>query len=428
MPAGGLLKSLLFGAPYAPRPDERPFLDRVATQEDDELVVSVAVLDGREGDRFFGVPVARRGMQPVWVRVANRGTRHYRLRVGSMDPNYFPPLEAAFLNHYRVGRQLVQFGLLALLFVHLLLLLPFRVVGAWRANRRIDAFFQAHGIGWVQVNPGETAEGFVFTNLDEGNKQVRVKLLGPGGEREYQFSLRVPGLRTDHHSKELDAAIAAGASVACDEAELRDRLAALPRATTNGRGTREGDPLNLVVVGDFDSVLSGFGSSWDETEPITLRSCWRTAKAFTLGRRYRYSPVSSLFFQGRGQDFALQKVRETINERLHLRLWLTPLRFNGKPVWVGQVSRDIGVRFTLSTWNLTTHKIDPDVDDSRDYVMNYLLEGGRVAAVGYASGAVAAPRAAPRHNLTGDPYFTDGLRAVVVLSEAETKPTFLNWT
>jgi LssY C-terminus len=34
------------------------------------------------------------------------------------------------------------------------------------------------------------------------------------------------------------------------------------------------------------------------------------------------------------------------------------MRFEGKPVWVGQVSRDIGVRFTLATWNLVTHRID----------------------------------------------------------------------
>ena len=32
------------------------------------------------------------------------------------------------------------------------------------------------------------------------------------------------------------------------------------------------------------------------------------------------------------------------------------------------------MRFTLKTWNLTTHKIDPDVDDARDYVLDDLME------------------------------------------------------
>jgi hypothetical protein len=130
---------------------------------------------------------------------------------------------------------------------------------------------------------------------------------------------------------------------------------------------------------------------------------------------------------GRCQDFALQKARQTINQRLHLRLWLTPLRFRGQPAWIGQISRDIGVRFTLKTWNLTTHKVDPDVDDARDYLLDELLGSGRVALVGYVGGVEAAERNAPRHNLTGDPYFTDGLRAVVMFADTPTEPTFVNW-
>jgi hypothetical protein len=55
------------------------------------------------------------------------------------------------------------------------------------------------------------------------------------------------------------------------------------------------------------------------------------------------------------------------------------------------------------------------------------MEGGRVALVGYVAGADAAPQKAPRHNLTGDPYYTDGLRAVAVFSESRTDPAFLNW-
>jgi hypothetical protein len=63
-----------------------------------------------------------------------------------------------------------------------------------------------------------------------------------------------------------------------------------------------------VVIGEFNTILNGFGARWDETETIDLRSCWRMAKAFVLGSEYRYSPVSSLYVLGRSQDFALQKV------------------------------------------------------------------------------------------------------------------------
>lgn len=421
-------KSLWLTVPYTPRPEHRPFLERLSVCQDDDLCVETAVLDDRESDTFFGVPLARRGIQPVWLRITNRSDQPYWLRLASIDPNYYPPLEAAYSSHFRIGRQLLEFGLLALVFVHLLILLPFKLWSAHRANRRMDAFFQDQGIGWGAIQPGETHEGFIFTTLDEGTKQFSVKLFGTKQGKDYAFSVPVRGLRVDHHGRQLSEAERAGEAVDCDEATLRSHLLAMPRCTVNRIGKKEGDPLNLVIIGRFETVLSGFGARWDETETISLQSCWRTLMAFSLGRPYRYSPVSALFFQGRSQDFALQKIRQSINERMHLRLWLTPLRYAGLPVWVGQVSRDIGVRFTPKTWNLTTHKIDPDVDDARDFVLDYLVEGGHVDRVGYVDGAGAAPSTTPRHNLTGDPYFTDGRRAVVVLSETRTTPKILKWT
>jgi hypothetical protein len=427
MVLGNLWNARWLGVPYQPRPDDRPFLHRAKVQKDDDLVLSVSVLEDRESERFFGVPLARRGIQPVWLEIKNNGTQPYRLRLASLDPNYYPPLEAAYANHFRIGRRVVAFGLLAWLFLPLLVLLPFKLLGARSANRRMNTHFQEHGIGWGLILPGSQLAGFVFTSLDEGTKQFSVRLLGTAGVKEFAFSIPVPGLKVDFRSKQFNALANAAEVVECDEAELRKRLQALPPATTNKRGTREGDPLNLVAIGDFDTILNGFGARWDETETISFKSCWRTLKAFSLGGRYRYSPVSSLYVAGRRQDFALQRARQTINERLHLRLWTTSLRFKGKPVWIGQISRDIGVRFTPKTWNLTTHKIDPDVDDARDYVLNDLMEAGRVSLVAYVPGAEAADRTTPRHNLTGDPYFTDGLRAVAMFSQTRTNPALLNW-
>lgn len=413
--------------PYTPRPEERPFLQRAEVQGDADLVVRAAVLDDRESERLFGVPLARRGIQPVWLQISNHGNGPYRLSLASIDPNYYPPLEAAFVNHFKIGRRILEFGLLAWLFLPLLILLPFKVLGARITNRRMNAYFVEQGIGWGLIRPGDEVAGFIFTSLDEGTKHFSVRLVGAAGSKDFSYAIAIPGLRIDHHSECFDTLGNSEETVECDEEELRKRLVALPRSTRNRRGMREGDPLNLVMIGDFATILNGFGARWDETETITLRSCWRTLKAFSVGSRYRYSPVSALYVAGRSQDFALQKARQTINQRLHLRLWATPLRFKGKPVWIGQVSRDIGVRFTLKTWNLTTHKIDPDVDDARDYVLDDLMASGRVARVGYVAGVGAAERTAPRRNLTGDPYFTDGLRAVAILSETRTNPAFLDW-
>ena len=191
-------------------------------------------------------------------------------------------------------------------------------------------------------------------------------------------------------------------------------------------GPLEGDPLNLVIVGDRASIQECL-SSWDETESITLGTSWKTAKAFLLESQYRYSPVSPLHLHGRQQDFALQRARQSLNQRLHLRLWTTKIRYDSQPVWIGQVSRDIGVRLTPKTWNLMTHQIDPNVDEARDYVLDDLLASRRVSRLGFVPGVEAAPATAPRHNLTGDPYFTDGKRAFAILSRTRETSAFLSW-
>ena len=142
-----------------------------------------------------------------------------------------------------------------------------------------------------------------------------------------------------------------------------------------------------------------------------------TVLAFVFGDEYLTLPVSPLYVFGRREDVALQKARSTINERIHARLWLTPYTFESRRVWIGQVSRDIGVRLTDQTWNLTTHKISPDVDFDRGYVVQDLLMSGFLARYGFVDGVRAAPASAPRTNLTGDPYYTDGLRLVLFLSD-----------
>lgn len=411
--------------PYAPRPDARGFLDAAVTQQRDDLEVRVAVLDDAGSQKFFGVPMARRGIQPVWVHVVNRTNHHCRLQFVALDPNHFSPLEAAALNHYSGGKRLLGFGLLAWLFLPLLILLPIKLFAVRRANRKMDAFFLEHAFRMRPIPAGGEQAGFVFTNLSEGNKIVLVRLLGPDGFQDFQFSVQVEGLRTDYLRHEFDSIHAADELSEVDIPGLREYLVAAPQATTNSRGRRSGDPVNLVVVGDFPRVLGAFGARWDETEVISLATCWKTARAFFTGAEYRYSPVSALCLFGRCQDFALQRIRSSINERLHLRLWATPLQFQKQRVWIGQISRDIGVRLTWRTWNLMTHRIDPDVDEARDYVVEDLMHVDRLEMTGYVDGVDPCDCVKPRHNLTGDPYYTDGKRAVVFLSKSRTTPKYI---
>ncbi len=184
--------------PYSPCPDARGFLDAAVTQQRDNLEVRVAVLDDAASRKFFGVPMARRGIQPVWVHVVNRSDQPYRLQFVALDPNHFSPLEAAALNHYSGGKRLLGFGLLAWLFLPLLILLPIKLFAVRRANRKMDAFFLEHAFRMRPIPAGGEQAGFVFTNLSEGNKIVLVRLLGPDGFQDFEFSLPVEGLRTDY--------------------------------------------------------------------------------------------------------------------------------------------------------------------------------------------------------------------------------------
>lgn len=447
----------LFFILYDPDPGQRGFLDRAQTKTSDQVDVTVAVPDARESERIFGVPMARRGLQPIYISVVNRSDTTLRLHFRSLDPHYFPPLEAATRCHFSILKRLYAFGVFAWYFLPYLFLAPFKFWGVYRANRRMDEIFQSLSFHRRPIVERTTSEGFVFAAFDAGTKVVRVRLMAidridPGeivsrvnaGTPEpmpdvqsveaasasfvdLTFSISVPGINADYLHKKLDALVPTDPANDCDIVQLVKRLSVVPVATSNSRQTGSGDPINLVVIGDFETLLNAFTGRWDETEVISLSTCWKTAKAFLLGSEYRYSPVSSLYLFGRNQDIALQKIRQSINERLHLRLWLAPMTFRKQPVWIGQVSRDIGVRFTTAAWNLTTHRIDPDVDESRDYVLEDLLDAERVQAGGYVDACPASTARSPRRNLTGDPYYTDGRRVVIQLSSSRAAPRFVSW-
>src|SRR5262249_35911042 len=234
--------------------------------------------------------------------------------------------------------------------------------------------------------------GFVYTNEDLGARYAQVVLVGPKGTKPkiVSFLLPVPGLRT-HYKALLNGHSGQEEMVSYDEQGLRRALERLPCCTTNATGTVSGDPLNIVFVGEINDIFSALlDRQWNMTEVVDLESSWQEAKAFLLGTPFLYAPVSPLYFYGRPQDVTVQKPRSMINARNHLRLWRAPMQFEGKPVWVGQVSRDIGVRFTLDTWNLATHRIDPHVDGTREYLVQDLFRSGRVTKVGYVKGGPAA--------------------------------------
>lgn len=372
---------------FKPQPFfEVPFRDRIQSKTMGEVNVSVAVLSVNETKQVFGVNLGRKGIQPVWVRVKNNDTKPYYLMASGLDHNYFSPLETAYAKHSLFSSS---------------------------RNRRLDEHIRVLGFR-NPIAPGTSVSGFIFANLDEGMKVVDVDLIGRGKTLFFTFFVPVPGSIADYHDVDFEKLYPNDEITKVDENELRAAIERLPCCTTNEDGSVHGDPLNLVLIGSREDIIAAFiRRGWLHAEKTYGKAIWKTIKSFLFGSRYRYSPVSPLYFNGRPQDFAAQKPRHTIHQRNHLRVWLSSLRYQGMPVWIGQVSRDIGVRLTLKTWPPVTHKIDPDIDEALYSLLEDLLYSQQVAKVGWANGVGALTRLNPGRNLTGDPYFTAGRRLVM---------------
>jgi len=274
----------------------------------------------------------------------------------------------------------------------------------------------------LRVPPAGIVSGYVFTHRETGLKFITVAMVRNQQELKFRFVVPVAGPALAVERADLNQIYAADAIRELGLDDLREALAALPCCGSNADGTGKADPLNLVLVGDGLSIAFPLVErGWRFVQPLDLRSAVDSAEAFVLDANDPELPVSAMWVFGRREDVALEKPRDTISQRNHLRLWLTPLRYDGKSVFVGQISRDIGVEYTDKSWYLTTHKIDPDVDLDRDYLLQDLLLSGAVTRIGFVQGVGPSTAAAPRVNLTGDPYLTDGLRLVVFLGPARSR-------
>lgn len=379
------------------------FRDRAQFLADEDVRVTAAVPSADEARAIFGADLYEKEVQPVWVKVENHSDRTQYLIVTGADPNHYSPIEASYLVHGSLDQE---------------------------DRDRMEKHFRALNFR-NPIPPNTAVSGFIYTNLDEGEKIVQVDLMAHESAKSFTFFADVPGIHVDYKMVDLHNLYHAGEVVDLGADELRVALEKLPCCTMDKPGENTGDPLNLVVIGDFKEVAAAFARrGWLPVEETYSTAVWKTVKSFLFGSRYRYSPVSPLYFSGRQQDFARQKPRHSIHERNHLRLWFTPLRFQDMPVFIGQVSRDIGVRFTTKVWPPVTHKIDPDIDEARQSVIEDLLAAHTISTVGFVKGVGAASPTRPRANLTGDPYFTDGLRAVILLEPGPISPghiQYLGW-
>lgn len=403
-------------APFAPRLLSTPAeLRDVQTKTVGDVSVSVSILTDAQARQHFGVDFARHSLQALWISVRNGSDRRRWLMRNVIDPDFYSAEEAALLTQGDVPAS---------------------------DRPRLHQHFRDESIRAL-LAPRTVTEGFVLLPRIEGGRYTDIRLQAdaflehessatngpdassPGVTWELRFEFALPLPDGDFDYERLDPARTYGSRELPDLStdQLRPALEQLPCCAADGAGRTEGDPLNVVLIGNSDQVLHSLTrAGWSFTHRIDLRTVRREVAAAVAGKAYPVAPVSSLYLFGRKQDLALQRARRSIAQRNHMRLWLAPFRHEGRSVWIGQVSRDIGIKVTPKSPTLTTHVIDPEVDTTREYLLQSLVAQGFVARFGFVKGSAAGTPATPSVNLTGDPYHSDGLRLVLVLAPEPIRP------
>jgi hypothetical protein len=386
-------------------------LNIVQTQRIGDVEVSAAILDPEQAKAQFGIDLDDRDIQAIWLRVSNHTDKQLWFIRTVLDMDVYSADEVALMFESAFGDE--DFSKL-------------------RQHLRDQSMH-------VQVPALTMTQGFVFVPKAYGGRYVDVRLVqdlyevelarknslasGKAAEEaldlemRFEYTIPLPDGMFDFEGLSAARIYARSRPPLNTPDDLRQAVADLPCCSRNADGDMNGDPLNLVVVGSGANIMHSLArAGWSFTHRISLESVTRLVGASLSKQPYPVAPVSDLFLFDRKQDFALQRPRPNISQRNHLRLWLAPFSYRGDDVWVGQISRDIGVKLTSKSSTLTTHIIDPDVDLAREYLLHSLFAGGFVDAFGFVSGAPVANMDAPVENLVGDPYFSDGKRLVVILS------------
>ena len=140
----------------------------------------------------------------------------------------------------------------------------------------------------------------------------------------------------------------------------------LPPRVFNAEG-RQGDMLNLVLVGQKEDLLHAFArAGWVKTDKWNPIFVWHLLLHATHDASI---PMARFYLFGRVQDYsyALPEPGAVVSRRHHLRIWKTDHTIDGTPLWVGSATHDVAIE-VAKRGRLINHRIDPAVDAERDFV------------------------------------------------------------
>ena len=79
-----------------PAADYKPYEERAETQVQGDLSVTVALPTAAEAADIYGVDLAEKRIQPVWIEIQNDADVPYWFLASGLDPNYFSSSEVAY--------------------------------------------------------------------------------------------------------------------------------------------------------------------------------------------------------------------------------------------------------------------------------------------------------------------------------------------
>jgi hypothetical protein len=365
-----LLATACATRPYHYEPlDAVDFRSRAKTQQSGNLRVTAAVPSAEESKALFGIPVYRRGIQPVWIEVENSSLERVRFAPVGVDRTYFSPLEVAYMH---------------------------RKLFSKRGHRDMERRF--HEIAMPrQIWPGETRSGFVFTHVSPGTKGFNVDLFSTDEDDSFTFFLDVPGFMPDHAEVDFAGLYTPEQIRDYDLAGFRAAQTEIDCCATDQSGTQQGLPLNVLLVGEGEDVLQAL-----------LRAGWyerNRAEAPAVVAKEQH-------WDGRPPDAVFRIARARAGDRNELRVWLAPMRVEGEPVWIGQITHYIG-RYTEIGRALLDPRLDPDIDDARNYMVQILWYAQGLRRYAWHDTGQQVDIDAERTDFKGVPYFTNGIRTVL---------------
>ncbi|MDX2459973.1 MAG: LssY C-terminal domain-containing protein [Gammaproteobacteria bacterium] len=361
--------------------DPAAFRERAESAVEDNVRVSAAIPSREENTAIFGIDLSEKKVQPVWFEIENGSDRQIYLLQTGLDPEYFSPREITFAFYGSMSDD---------------------------DKKRLDQHIENLNFRGL-IAPHSTASGFVFTNEDQETKFLSVDLLSRGWSSHLTLLVPVPdrSLSEDHVAKIQTMISEMKPLHVDDESQLRTLLEKLPCCTTRENGA-QGAPLNLVLIGELGAM-----------GPALVR------------RHFRYAPAGSLYVFGRPQDYSAKKGVGWVAAQPHtLRVWLTKIRFQGKLVWIGQISMPQGGRFAGAASDDSLPIIDPDIDEARSDLVQDAVYSQLLTDIGFVKGVEPVARSSPRTTPGGTTYHTDGLRAVLIFDRHPTSMSeieFLSW-